>query len=380
MTEFCNLKEVRDQLLGLRCSNGQLFMFGVSNEGRLGTSLDEQKGKDQKGGDKKDGGQQGKDPKAPENSDLRIERLQHVVFPYDLDGDTSQSSSLIDCNINDPIKVQKVECGSSFTLVLTQNGWLYSWGFGKSGSLGLGERSQTGTPRRIVNTFKSDEKCVDMVDISCGSSHSLAIDRHGSPFSWGNGQGGRLGHNSEVGENQPRKIEALEGKFIKFIEAGDASSACISHDSNVYTWGSGLNGRLGNGTKHNLLLPEMSQELKKKQVQSITKGTNTTFAIFECRKVFGWGSSKNGKLGFDLPQGKNYELPREIISLTGHEIYQIAAGPFHTLCLTSAGKILSMGNSKDGKLGLQLQEGTVVDVELPQVIKCSHITFFKQKV
>jgi alpha-tubulin suppressor-like RCC1 family protein len=37
------------------------------------------------------------------------------------------------------ILVSKVECGSSFTLALTDTGDMYSWGFGKSGSLGLGE-------------------------------------------------------------------------------------------------------------------------------------------------------------------------------------------------------------------------------------------------
>jgi RCC1 and BTB domain-containing protein len=46
--------------------------------------------------------------------------------------------------------------------------------------------------------------CKDMIDISCGSSHSLAIDKAGKIYSWGNGQGGRLGHNKEVGENAPR--------------------------------------------------------------------------------------------------------------------------------------------------------------------------------
>ena len=166
----------------------------------------------------------------------------------------------------------------------------------------------------------------------------------------------------------PRRIEKLKEKFVTQVEAGDASSACITHDLNVYMWGSGLNGRLGNGTKHNLTTPDMSQELKKKQVISITKGTNSTFAIFESKKVCSWGSSKNGKLGFELPQGKNYELPREIISFSHdkHEIYQIAAGPFHTVCLTTRGKILVMGNSKDGKLGIKpAGEGSVVDIELP---------------
>jgi alpha-tubulin suppressor-like RCC1 family protein len=46
-------------------------------------------------------------------------------------------------------------------------------------------------------------------------------------------------------------------------------------------------------------------------------------------------------------------------------VNQIASGPFHTVCLTSEGKIYSMGNSKDGKLGIPIEDGSVVDIELP---------------
>jgi len=50
-------------------------------------------------------------------------------------------------------------------------------------------------------------------------------------------------------------------------------------------------------------------------------------------------------------------------------LYHIAAGPFHTILLTTEGNLLSMGNSKDGKLGYDLQGGSVVDVEEPQRIR-----------
>lgn len=53
--------------------------------------------------------------------------------------------------------------------------------------------------------------------------------------------------------------------------------------------------------------------------------------------MFGWGSSKSGKLGFELSGGKNYDLPREIISLSNFPIFQIASGSFHTLLLTKDG-------------------------------------------
>jgi hypothetical protein len=111
----------------------------------------------------------------------------------------------------------------------------------------------------------------------------------------------------------------------------------------------------------------------------VVKGTNTTFAILETNQVLGWGSSKNGKLGFHLANGKNYDLPKEIISLKDVEVFQIASGPFHTLLLTVEGKLLTMGNSKDGKLGYEVVGGSVVDVELPERLK-DPITFFRIQI
>ncbi len=182
-------------------------MYGVANEGRLGVYVQElcvPSGEVQEA----------------KNYEMVIKGFQLVQF-------------------RDPaVQVTKVQCGTAFTLVLSTQGLLYSWGFGKSGSLGLGEKSFTAVPLWIELLY-SREKCQNMTDISCGSSHSLSVDSQGNVYSWGNGQGGRLGHGIEVGENSPRQIQALQGKFIKFIEAGDASTACLTHDNQVYVWGSG---------------------------------------------------------------------------------------------------------------------------------------------
>ena len=48
------------------------------------------------------------------------------------------------------LAVTKIVCGNSYTLVLCENGHVYSWGIGKSGSLGLGELHTVKTvPTRI---------------------------------------------------------------------------------------------------------------------------------------------------------------------------------------------------------------------------------------
>lgn len=56
-------------------------------------------------------------------------------------------------------------------------------------------------------------------------------------------------------------------------------------------------------------------------------------------------------------------LPKEIISLGAHNVLQVAAGPFHTLVLTKRGEVYAMGNSKDGKLGLETAAANIQNVE-----------------
>ena len=38
---YINLKELRDQILRRRCSNGHLLMWGIANDGRLGLDFKE---------------------------------------------------------------------------------------------------------------------------------------------------------------------------------------------------------------------------------------------------------------------------------------------------------------------------------------------------
>lgn len=103
-------------MLEQRCSNGCLFMFGMANEGRLGVHIPGLK----------------EDESTSREFKIKVQPLRLVRFPGD-----------------NRVLVKKVQCGSSFTLALTTEGDLYSWGFGKSGSLGLGETSSSYIPLKI---------------------------------------------------------------------------------------------------------------------------------------------------------------------------------------------------------------------------------------
>ena len=70
--------------------------------------------------------------------------------------------------------------------------------------------------------------------VSCGSAHTLAVSRDGKTvWSFGNGDGGKLGHGDTVRVYRPRVIEALQGMVIKKVCAGHQFSLALTLSGRV---------------------------------------------------------------------------------------------------------------------------------------------------
>lgn len=78
--------------------------------------------------------------------------------------------------------IQKVACGHDFTMAITATHHLLSWGNNCSKQLGLGMN----TPKyilfpQVIPNFEGT------VMVSCGSEHSVSLNKLGQVFSWGQG-------------------------------------------------------------------------------------------------------------------------------------------------------------------------------------------------
>ena len=178
----------------------------------------------------------------------------------------------------------------------------------------------------------------------------------GEIYSWGNGQGGRLGHGDSIGQNVPEKIRFLQGSKIIDIVCGDQHSGCINEHGQVYVWGVGLNGRLGLDKASNHELPKIVSEFNQDPCSRLFFGMNTSFAITKSSELYVWGSGQYGKCGLPQTIGQQILVPRKLFTLSTKRIAEFSAGPFHTLALTCDGFIYAFGNSKDGKLGVKMAE------------------------
>lgn len=197
---------------------------------------------------------------------------------------------------------------------------------------------------------------MNIKNISCGANHCLALEgAQGLVFSWGNGLGGRLGHGDETGENFPKEVAFFRENNVRVlsIQGGEANSAAITNKNELLIWGVGLCGRLGTGKTQNALLPTLIEDLKNVKVEELSLGSNHTLCVLRNGKVLCWGSSKDGKMGLDTANDRNFLTPKDLIALERERVYQVSAGPFHSMALTENGEIYTFGHHKDGKLGFE---------------------------
>jgi alpha-tubulin suppressor-like RCC1 family protein len=116
-----------------------------------------------------------------------------------------------------------VACGSAHTLVVTVEGRLLSFGWGHFGQLGIGSSVNSSTPVPVT-TLEGHR----VVKIACGSAHSVACTDNGRIFTWGWGVNGQLGHGDDASLLLPSPVKKLESIYISQVSCGLAHTVAIS--------------------------------------------------------------------------------------------------------------------------------------------------------
>jgi tRNA A-37 threonylcarbamoyl transferase component Bud32 len=119
-----------------------------------------------------------------------------------------------------------VECGSSHSLALTQNGQIYAWGLNSYGQIGCYNNKLI--PTRVEGL---DGEKITM--ISCGFCHSMALTEGGKVFGWGDN---RCGQSGAVGIDffaTPKRIKLNNISIVK-ISCGRLHSLILSSDGDIY--------------------------------------------------------------------------------------------------------------------------------------------------
>jgi len=163
-------------------------------------------------------------------------------------------------------KIVFVAAGAAHTASLAEGGVLWVWGFGHRGQLGLGDKDNRLVPTRLG----ADEVFGGSVvrTAACGSFHTLVVTEDGSVWTWGEGRYGRLGLNHEDDRLEPTRVDpqCFAGAQVATVAGGRFHSAAVSAGGELFTWGQGeafqasfpasqVPSGLGHADLHNRLVP-----------------------------------------------------------------------------------------------------------------------------
>jgi RCC1 and BTB domain-containing protein len=162
--------------------------------------------------------------------------------------------------------VVQIICGLRHSLVLTKSGELYGFGYNYFGQIGCGNNSNQLTPIKIIG-FNSEK----IVSIACGGYHSLVLTDEGQVYSWGYNSHGQLGLGNKAHQNRPQKINLNNNQIVKSISCGWNHSLLLTIDGNIYAFGDNKFGQLGNGNTTEQLNPvKINGSQKFKEIAAIS--------------------------------------------------------------------------------------------------------------
>jgi alpha-tubulin suppressor-like RCC1 family protein len=216
----------------------------------------------------------------------------------------------------------------------------YVWGFRGS--------SQQGNGKMVVSSkapIARVESLKNIVSLTGGAYHLLALDKKGNVYGWGQSGYGETGcaPTQLIYVSTPCTVL----KNAVQVAAGEYFSIALDNKGRVWTWGHNLYGQLGDGGKKNSQVP-VQVNLQGETARLIGAAYEGAFAVTDQGHVWAWGDNEAHGLGF---KGTNYGVQKIIrtptqvpnLSRYAHDIVHIAGGNGWGEALLKNGRVIGWG-------------------------------------
>ncbi|KAM7357848.1 HECT and RLD domain containing E3 ubiquitin ligase 4 isoform 2-T4 [Cochliomyia hominivorax] len=142
----------------------------------------------------------------------------------------------------------------------------------------------------------------------------------------------------------------------------------------IYCWGNTAHGELGLGgiEEEQILIPRKMNWTppdSDSYVTQVSCGRWHTLFLTSDGKIFSCGSNDNGQLGHELPTKR----PQLITELENYVIIRICCGARHSMALNEWGQIFTWGHNDYGQLGITNGQDVVVQPKIVRNLVSKHV-------
>lgn len=228
--------------------------------------------------------------------------------------------------------------------------------------------------------------------VAAGGRHTLALSDTGQVWGWGYGGEGQLGLGSRIRMvSSPHPVPCIEssyrkdrhsgfpqaglgseahgyrvpGTYIKGIACGGRHSAVITDAGALLAFGWGLYGQCGQGSTDDVLSPTCVTSLLGIRIEAVAAGLWHTVCISADGDVYAFGGNQFGQLGTGSEQAETLPRLLDAPSIEDVNAKIVSCGARHSAIVTEDGKVFCWGWNKYGQLGL----GDVIDRNIPAQVK-----------
>lgn len=253
------------------------------------------------------------------------------------------------------LRATTLVAGGYFSAAIKPNGEVWSWGDNTYGQLG---RVTTGTSDSTPAWVSPTN---DVVSLSLGEYHALALIQDGTVRAVGRDDYGQLGDGPTDSSSTNSTINlvtpSLPGEArVVAVEAGRYYSLALLSDGTVYAWGRNDVGQLGIGNTTSPQAAPVQISFPTTDVIALAAGDDHTLALMSDGSIWAWGDNPNGELGTG-----DYVRHTSPTTLAGITARAIAAGGNHSVALLADGKVRTWGFNNHGQLG----NGSTISSNVP---------------
>ena len=154
-----------------------------------------------------------------------------------------------------------------------------------------------------------------------------------------------------VNAAEPIKFEVSPWSRAR-IAAGGYHTVCVDAGGRVFAWGLNMFGQLVVGDTENRVVPTLvTGLLKSKTMVQVAAGYYHTACLTTDGLVCVCGDGDYGKLG--VGDTERRVVPTLVRGeLEGRKVLQVVAGGLHTVCVTEDGSVFAFGCNEEGQLGV----------------------------
>lgn len=237
-----------------------------------------------------------------------------------------------------------LEVGETFTMAVTEDREVYSWGLNDFYQCGRKNKSDSfSMSAGSVHTLSSNTPRM----LGAGKDHAVMVDGSNNVFAWGRNGDGQLGLEHARSTDCIWVLNGLKEK-VKNLAVRGKSSYIVTESGSVVQWPA-------MSESSSRFCPKKLSIPGSVKISNISLGDGFAMLLANSGLLFGFGRNDHGQLGLgERYQGELIDSPRllQILKNKNEKVVEVQSGFAHNIARTALNKVYTWGLNNLGQLGL----------------------------